>query len=284
MCAGDSLLTGGSYQTTSGVYTDSFTNSNTCDSVVVTHLTIHQAVISSFGDTICQGESITVGVSVYSRTGTYTDSLQTATGCDSIVTLNLLVNPLDTFIIDTVICAGASVMIGNSVYSETGNYTDIFSVPDHCDSMVFTSLTFLPAIADTFYDTILTGQIYHGIPIPGDTMFIEQHQTAEGCDSLRIIYLAVKDLIAVIPTAFSPNGDGGNDIFRILTIGEVENARLTIFNRWGEKVFESNDIKNGWDGTYKGVLQDIGVYAYYAEIYFQGNTIETLSGNVTLVR
>ena len=65
-----------------------------------------------------------------------------------------------------------------------------------------------------------------------------------------------------VPTAFTPNGDGVNDIVFVAGWGIKSLQYFKIFNRWGELVFESNDIKVGWDGTYKGVPQNIETYVY----------------------
>ena len=67
-----------------------------------------------------------------------------------------------------------------------------------------------------------------------------------------------------IPNAFTPNGNNVNDVF--MPVGEaVFNFKMRIFNRWGELIFESNDITKGWDGTYKGEPVPIDVYAVYYE-------------------
>ena len=86
----------------------------------------------------------------------------------------------------------------------------------------------------------------------------------------------------VIPTAFSPNGDGRNDVFRILHAGDLQLIDFKVFNRWGEIVFETTDPNKGWDGVYRGKLQELSVFAYYAQMTC-GNEIKTLIGNVTLV-
>ncbi|KAA2240478.1 PKD domain-containing protein [Chitinophaga agrisoli] len=92
-----------------------------------------------------------------------------------------------------------------------------------------------------------------------------------------------------LPNTFSPNGDGQNDIFYIRGRG-VKNVKVfRIFNRWGELVFERNDINTedistGWDGRYKGVLLNPDVFIYYAEMMCDTNETYTLKGNVTLLR
>ena len=64
-----------------------------------------------------------------------------------------------------------------------------------------------------------------------------------------------------IPSAFTPNGDGLNDIFRP-TLINFEDYSLVIYNRWGEKIFESEDSAFGWDGTYNGAVVQNGVYSF----------------------
>lgn len=85
-----------------------------------------------------------------------------------------------------------------------------------------------------------------------------------------------------IPTAFSPNGDGHNDKFRIIHPGDLNLIDFKVFNRWGEIVFETQDPNEGWDGFYKGDKQDLVVFAYYAQMTC-GNVPKTIVGNVTLV-
>ncbi|MBS1617425.1 MAG: gliding motility-associated C-terminal domain-containing protein, partial [Bacteroidetes bacterium] len=75
-----------------------------------------------------------------------------------------------------------------------------------------------------------------------------------------------------------------NDIFKPLNKNLTKIA-FQIFDRWGEKVFETDGIGEGWDGTYKNVKQDIGVYVWKIEYQLEGSaTMRSESGNVTLVR
>ena len=65
-----------------------------------------------------------------------------------------------------------------------------------------------------------------------------------------------------IPNAFSPNGDGLNDVFRIIHNNNVRLNYFKILNRYGEEVFSTTDISKGWDGTYKGQAPLNGTYVY----------------------
>ena len=95
----------------------------------------------------------------------------------------------------------------------------------------------------------------------------------------------VANTLLLLPTAFSPNGDGVNDVFRItkwLNIKKLE--FFNIYNRWGELVFSTDDINAGWEGTYKNYPQNTSsfTWAIKAEDY-DGNLI-LKKGIVTLVR
>ncbi len=87
-----------------------------------------------------------------------------------------------------------------------------------------------------------------------------------------------------LPNAFTPNGDGLNDIFRILgNIGRLETVNLGIFNRWGERVFVETDPYKGWDGYYKGVPAQMGTYVYLLEYSIDGKPYKQ-TGNFHLLR
>lgn len=96
------------------------------------------------------------------------------------------------------------------------------------------------------------------------------------------IYISFKGLIGV-PNAFSPNGDGINDVVKVEGRGIVELV-FRIYNRWGEKVFETTDKNIGWDGIYKGTLQEMEVYTYAVEATLINGQHVPLKGNITLLR
>ena len=86
-----------------------------------------------------------------------------------------------------------------------------------------------------------------------------------------------------IPNAFSPNGDGVNDTFKVRT-ATLKSMHLEVYDRWGHKVFETDNITDGWNGTYKGQPAPFDAYGYY----FSGECLQgekiSLKGNVTLLR
>lgn len=86
-----------------------------------------------------------------------------------------------------------------------------------------------------------------------------------------------------IPSGFSPNNDGKNDVFRIKNFSFQKITEFRVFNRWGQDIFTATD-NHGWDGTWKGVPQDIGVYNYLIRVAFPDGFVETYKGDVTLIR
>ena len=88
-----------------------------------------------------------------------------------------------------------------------------------------------------------------------------------------------------VPSAFTPNNDGLNDVFRA-TYGEnITDFRLQVYNRWGQKIFESTDIRNGWDGTMKNLQQPIGTYVWMLRYKTVTDSIEQMmKGTVMLIR
>lgn len=86
-----------------------------------------------------------------------------------------------------------------------------------------------------------------------------------------------------LPTAFSPNGDGENDVLYVRGAA-IANLDLKIFNRWGQLVFETTSQQKGWDGTFNGQPQPIDAYAYVLNCSFIDGTAKMLKGNITLLR
>ncbi len=104
----------------------------------------------------------------------------------------------------------------------------------------------------------------------------------DSCSAIKVITILIRQADLFIPSAFSPNGDGFNDQFEVLT-SDVTALDFYIFNRWGELVFESHHPNIGWDGTFKDEPAPVGVYAFYAGGIIGGKKVEK-RGSVTLVR
>lgn len=87
-----------------------------------------------------------------------------------------------------------------------------------------------------------------------------------------------------LPNAFSPNGDGRNDVFSVKNLKFQSLIEFKIYNRYGNEVFSTNDSRGGWDGTYMGVPQEIGVYNYIVRVAHPDGTQRVYKGTITLLR
>ncbi len=85
------------------------------------------------------------------------------------------------------------------------------------------------------------------------------------------------------PSAFSPNGDGKNDVFRLVGNDYIA-LEISIYDRWGKLLFRSVDNNAGWDGSYNGLACELGVYVYYAQVVRTNGVRELIQGNITLIK
>jgi gliding motility-associated-like protein len=105
-----------------------------------------------------------------------------------------------------------------------------------------------------------------------------------GCSDTTIKSIYVEpDFAVYVPNAFTPNGDGDNELFMAVTRG-VTHFSLVIFNRWGQQLFESNTADAGWDGTFKGQPCKEDVYTWKIAVKGNNGTEKRLNGHVTLYR
>jgi gliding motility-associated-like protein len=87
-----------------------------------------------------------------------------------------------------------------------------------------------------------------------------------------------------MPTGFTPNGDGNNDLCKPLVFGKVVSYQFALYNRWGQKIFETKDTQKGWDGRIGGTDQDSNIFIWMCSFQFQGQPAENRKGTVTLIR
>jgi gliding motility-associated-like protein len=86
-----------------------------------------------------------------------------------------------------------------------------------------------------------------------------------------------------MPTAFTPNNDGKNDMLRPMLFGNVIKYKFTVYNRWGEVVFQTADLSKGWTGNYKRLQQPADVYIWTCTYQFEGEEIKNEKGTVVLI-
>jgi gliding motility-associated-like protein len=108
--------------------------------------------------------------------------------------------------------------------------------------------------------------------------------TANGCtaqDEIKITVFRGPEIY--VPTAFTPNGDGTNDLLRPILVGIKSLTYFSIFNRYGEQVYSTTTMGAGWNGLYKGQMQNAGGYVWMAEaVDYKGHVIQR-KGNAVLI-
>jgi gliding motility-associated-like protein len=343
----------GSSLSTTGVYNHTLTTVNGCDSTVVLHLAVYPTYSSTSSGIVCQGDSYLFGGTYYNSSGTYTKTLSSIYGCDSVVTLTLVVKekPKAEFYVTPYKCVGDTITVALSyissdilTYSWNFNPATIItatgtggpfkiSYPSegvYTISLVTSNLYCTDTTVDTikimkYPDATIDSIIYlNNSPkaCVGDEILLQPKKKDYTClyywspsnvvdnpnvstvkariENLGCIVLQVmnpygckaKDSVCVtgdyccemiLPAAFTPNGDGKNDVFRIISSSSVRLRSFEIVNRFGQIVFETCDLSGGWDGFFGGVAQDMGVYFYYILYDCEGKQL-TLKGDVTLIR
>ena len=205
LCDGESVVWNGMTCNTSKAYTYAVKNVLGCDSVVYTlNLTVLPAIPVTYENaTICYGETYTWNGQVYAATGMYSDTLLSTNGCDSIITLNLIVkDEILPVVANDTICYGDIYTWNGQVLNATGQYYDTLTTVHGCDSIVTLNLTVLAEIPvqtetasipyGTTYTWAVNNQTYAATGIYSDTL-----TTAHGCDSVWILDLTVEAPVLV---------------------------------------------------------------------------------------
>jgi gliding motility-associated-like protein len=266
----------------SNTYSVTITDGLGCSLVLSTVISSPSPVIVSLGqDTVICGTSFRINAGnpgltfawstneqvqeiTIINSGTYTVTVSDANGCSAVNSINVQIFPPVSINLrrDTTIFSGESVLLTSIVNggSGVGNY-------------VWTPTEFLSC-----------SNCQTPISTPNDTIaYFVRYIDSLGCVATDLINIYIDEEFAFYyPNAFTPNGDSNNDIYIVFGRG-VETVRFSIFNRWGEKVFESTSMTQGWDGKYKGEMQPPGVYVLSATAtFFNGQTIRRM-GSVTLI-
>ena len=119
------------------------------------------------------------------------------------------------------------------------------------------------------------------------TKYIVKGTNEEGCsssDSILVDIKAINKSLFLMPSAFTPNNDGKNDCYRAKNWGYVTDFELSIFNRWGERVFHTSNPTQCWDGTYKGIPQKSDVYVYIVKAKSLCESAVFRKGTLALIR
>ncbi len=175
--------------------------------------------------------------------------------------ITILQSPIGTINKDTSIRLGGSAQLsasGGSSYQ----WTPPTGLSDSTDTIPNPVAT--PSITTTYTVTI-TG--------------------VNGCTTQeQVVITVIQPQLVFVPNTFTPNGDGVNDIFKVYTAEPIASGDLRIFDRWGELLYETTDLTQGWDGTYKGKPMSMGVFVYWYHLVLEDGKNLTGKGDVTLLR
>jgi gliding motility-associated-like protein len=303
------VFTGGN-----GVAYDTIPALKGCDSIFTLNLNILPAAIIHEIDTAgC--ETLVYKGNIYTQSITlYENHAYNGFPCDSFINkINIIIyhNQYDTTVAH--ICAGETYTRNGQNYNSSGVYTDHYNTHKGCDSVSVLSLTVhdLPEVGIDYdnskyciYDSVFvsgTGALNYSwtnngfYPQTGSPVAIPLYYFANvisvigkdeyNCADSASIQIETHSCCEMgIPNAFSPNGDGMNDYFLPVTNGNPVSYSFYIYNRFGQKVFQSNHIGQGWDGTYNNSPADIGTYHFFLKSECANGEKTERKGDVTLVR
>lgn len=213
------------------------------------------------------------------QTITYTLSVRDANGCSSLITDAVTVKvtpPLKVIATpkDTVVYEGTVVPLRAITLSQQTNQ----SIPESDLTYSWTPATGLnnAGIATPVVTAGSTGSI---------SVYTVTARSTAGCEGETMVTIRVyKGPELYTPNAFTPNGDGHNDKFFPFPVGIEKLNYFRVLNRWGQVLFSTTTLHNGWDGRFKGIEQDNGAYVWMAEgITTDGQKI-TKKGTVMLIR
>ena len=280
ICNGDSVLIFGTWQNTAGVYIDTLAASNGCDSIISINLSISSLPVASINgkDTICFGENTTLTasggntfvwstgdssatISVSPITNTNYSVIVYNNSCSDTAQISIIVNSLP------VVDAGQNVTLNygqSTTLSASGtNGTYIWSPDEYLSCTICPVTVSTPEETITYYVTVID---------------------SNGCSASDSVSIFVNyENVVWVPNVFSPNGDGVNDILYVRG-KSIESFEFVIYDRWGEKIFSTNNLDIGWDGTFNGNIVE-GSYVWKAlvkNLYNDGR--KTFTGTVTIIK
>jgi gliding motility-associated-like protein len=270
ICPGETAIIFGEAVSEPGIYCDTILNTQGCDSVHCVEVLLKPDIDTTFfADSICQGGSVVFEGETLSEPGLHCVTLPGPNGCDSTLCLNLAV--LDT--------PQVGIIVPDTVI--VGNVIELSISPTSFDSILWSGgnitgqCTNFPTCTDSLSET---GDFDYSVTVVGDN----------GCaaTSSQAFFVTVQCDVekAAIPNAFSPNGDGLNDMFTIVSPGEEIVNSMKIWNRFGQLVYEG---RGPWDGRQNGKPAESDVYIYLIKVgcpVIVTSEEKVLKGDVTLLR
>jgi len=186
-----------------------------------------------------------------------------ATGPVNSNVVTMLVNALPVL---SIMPADTFVYSGNTVQLNASSSINLVSYSWSPSSLLQSTITLAPKT----------------VPLNNDALFTFQGVTNKGC--MAAVTASVKILKQFfMPDAFTPNNDGLNDLFRVPPNVSLKLTEFSVYDRWGNKIFTTGDVRRGWDGNYKGVKLGSGVFVYIVNGSNEKGSV-FMKGTVFLIR
>ena len=198
ICQGESYAWNGMTLTSDGAYSVTIDKNDGCDSVVTLFLTVNPVYQTIITETICEGGSYNFFGQNYSQTGIYTHALQSVNGCDSIFTLNLIVNPASATNLSATACN--SYVLNNTTYTQSGVYNQYLSNHYGCDSVVTLNLTIFHTDTTELDETACNSFVWNNQTYTQSGDYRQTFTNAEGCDSVVILHLTIRNSTYYVDT------------------------------------------------------------------------------------
>lgn len=308
ICGNNSFtLPDGQQTDKAGLYTTSLKSVSGSDSIISTHLSVNPSYHLTVYDSICKNETYTLpDGKIVSSAGTYISNLHTSRGCDSLITTHLSLKGYVYTAIQKSICEGESFSLpdGTTIW-KAGIYQVILSSQTSCDTLATYNISVMaaPKIKLPEDTCLVTGQnlllsVQKGYPkyiwstgstadslkvfVPGLYWVSALNECGMSADTIRVSDACLP--VIFIPSAFTPNGDGINDVFRVLNVHGQKLISFDIYDRWGERVYHSSDISQGWNGIFRNRPANLGAYVYLIQLISPVNRYKMYKGTVLLIR
>jgi gliding motility-associated-like protein len=281
LCPGEFLVFYGDTIEQAGTYCVTFTGSGSCDStvcLVVVQDSMPVILLPFMDSVLCPGDTLWIDPEIIPShaafqwqdgypqlarpvfvSGTYVLTIRDS--CDQTTSAVFTIRYPDSLMVtlgsDTTLCLGDTLFVSPQVTG--GDYTWMWldGYPDW-ERVLYEAGLYVLQLTDA------CGNIY--------------------LDSLALSLESCAPCKVEIPNLFTPNGDGSNDIFRLVTECPLPNARMKIYNRWGQVLYEGHPVQPGWNGEFQGKAQPMEVYAYVIEYSDTIEGVKVLRGDVTLLR
>jgi PKD repeat protein len=198
ICSGDSLLINGNYESVSDTFYNNTVNPGSCDSLTITSLTVNNPTTGTDNQTACDSFTWIDGNSYTSSNNTAFFTLQNSSGCDSLVTLDLVINNSYSSILPITSC-NSFVWYGMT-YDSSGTYTNVYQNVDGCDSSITLDLTINNGSTSTVSISACNSFEWDGTTYDSTGFYTNNYTDVNGCDSTVTLDLLIYFIQATIDT------------------------------------------------------------------------------------